>query len=270
MLRKLFFVILLASLCLTGFAAGSFQESYRIGKSDVLKIEVPEDPEFSRESMTVSENGTISFPVLGAIKVEGLTVGGAAQAIREALIKQQILTQPLVTVTIKEYKSQPVTVLGEVKTTGRYYLHGEERLLDLIAEAGGFGAGAGDISISRNGTDGSQTITIKNSDILQSKVILQAGDIIFVRVKEASLIFISGEVTTIKAVNYTDGLTLSQAILMAGGLNRFGSKSRITIKRMKEGKEDIIKANLSDIEQGKAKDIPLQPNDSILVGRRVF
>ncbi len=247
-----------------------FQESYRIGKLDVLKIEVPEDTEFSRESITVSENGTISFPVLGEIKVEGLTAGGAAQVIRAALIKQQILTQPLVTVTVKEYRSQPVTLLGEVKTTGRYYLRGEERLLDKIAEAGGFLPNSGDVSITRNTADGSQTINIKSADILQNKTILQSGDIIFVRTKEASMIFVSGEVTTIKPISYMDGLTLSQAILMAGGLNRFGSKSKITIKRKTDGKEAIIKVNLADIEKGKAKDILLQPNDSILVGRRVF
>jgi protein involved in polysaccharide export with SLBB domain len=67
-----------------------------------------------------------------------------------------------------------------------------------------------------------------------------------------------------------EGMTFSQAILMVGGLNRFGSKSKITLKRVSEGKETITQVNLGDIEKGKAKDIPLRPNDTIIVGRRVF
>jgi polysaccharide export outer membrane protein len=257
---------LCASMSLPLFA----QESYRVGKQDVLKIEVAGDPEFSRDSVTVSEAGTISFPVLGELKVEGLTMPEISELVRSALIGRKLLTKPVVSVEVKDYKSQAITILGEVRLTGKYYLKGPEKLIDKIVDAGGLTPTAGDIVITRSTPEGLKNIEIKNKEIPQDATRLRAGDVIVVKPREISQVYISGEVVSGRAVNYIEGMTLSQAILMAGGLNRFGSKSKITLKRVTDGKETITHVNLGDIEKGKAKDIPLQPNDTIVVGRRVF
>jgi polysaccharide export outer membrane protein len=246
------------------------QETYKVGKLDVLKVEVVGDSDFTREAAVVSETGSISFPVLGEVKVEGLTPGEIADLIRNSLIERKLLTQPVVSVTIKEYKSQSITILGEVKGTGRYYLKGAERLFDKMVEAGGLSSTAGDIVITRMTPEGTQNIVVKSKELIRDTTILRSGDVIVVQARETSQVFVSGEVVSGRAISYVEGMTLSQAILMVGGLNRFGSKSKISLKRITDGKETITQLNLANIEKGKAKDISLQPNDTIIVGRRIF
>ncbi len=157
-----------------------------------------------------------------------------------------------------------------MKSTGKYYLKGTEKLFDKIVEAGGLTANAGEIVITRLTAGGTQTISVRAKDLIGDGTILKAGDVILVQGKEMSQVYVSGEVISGRALNYIEGMTVSQAILMVGGLNRFGSKSKITVKRTVDGKETLVKVNLADIEKGKAKDTPLLPNDSIIVGRRVF
>ncbi|HYK88647.1 MAG TPA: SLBB domain-containing protein, partial [Acidobacteriota bacterium] len=129
---------------------------------------------------------------------------------------------------------------------------------------------AGDITIHRTTPKGPEIITVDATKLLSDTTPLQSGDVILVRPKEISQVFVSGEVVAGKPLTHTSGLTVSEAILMAGGLTRFGSKSKITIRRSTDGKEELIRVNLADIEKGKTKDVPLMPNDHVIVGRRIF
>jgi polysaccharide export outer membrane protein len=267
--RYLPFLIMMSILLPAAMARPGYQGGYKVGKQDVIRIEVPGDAEFTTE-LTVSEKGTVSYSVVGELKVEGLTVTEIAELVRKELVTRSILTHPAVTVVVKTYRSQPVTVLGEVRTPGKYYLQGPDRLIDILAAAGGLTAEAGDITINRAKPDGPQITSVKASALLSDTTPLESGDVILVRVRQISQVFVSGEVISAKPLTFVEGLTVSQAILMAGGLNRFGSKSKITIRRTSEGKEKVIKINLADIEKGKAKDFPLMPNDQIIVGRRIF
>jgi polysaccharide export outer membrane protein len=269
---RLFFVgtlIVTVGLPPGGFNAVALQGSYKVGRMDVIKVEVAGDPEFTAEA-TVSDKGTISYGILGELRVENLTVSEITELIQKELVRRKLLTQPTVTVVVKTYRSQSVTILGEVRTPGKYYLQGPEKLVDVIAGAGGITPNAGDIIINRTRPMEPEIITIKSSALLSDTTPLESGDVILVRTREISQVFVSGEVMAGKPMTYVEGLTVSQAILMAGGLNRFGSKKAITIRRREDGKEAIVKVNLSDIEKGKAKDIPLMPNDQIFVGRRIF
>lgn len=245
------------------------QGSYKIGSQDVIKIEVAGDPEFSSE-VSVSDRGTIAYGTLGELNVMDLTATEIAELIRKELVDRKLLINPNVTVSIKEYKSHSVTALGEVKVPGRYYLKGAEKLLDVIASAGGISPNAGDVIINRSGPGGPQVITVSGDQLLNDSTPLISGDVIFVKTKEVNRVFVSGEVASGKPMVFEDGLTVSQAVLMAGGLSRFGSKSKITIRRVVKGKERIIRVNLADIEKGKAEDVPLMPNDQVIVGRRIF
>jgi polysaccharide export outer membrane protein len=264
-LSQLVIIALLASVP----PCSGLQGSYRIGSQDVIKIEVAGDPQFSGEAL-ISDGGTIAYSVLGEIKVVDLTVTEIAELIRKQLMDRKLLIQPSVTVSVKEYRGHSVTVLGEVKVPGKYYLKGAEILLDVIASAGGISPNAGDVTINRSGPGGPQIITVSGERLLSDSTPLISGDVIFVKVREIYRVYVSGEVVSGKPMLFENGLTVSQAVLMAGGLNRFGSKSKITIRRIVKGKEQIIKVNLADIEKGKAKDIALMPNDQIIVGRRIF
>jgi polysaccharide biosynthesis/export protein len=274
MKRTLLTVLALGLFCCHISLSSSSDWFYKVGKRDVLSILVPGNPDFSLETTAVSDEGSIGYPILGDVDVDGLTVAEIAEKIRTGLIEKKLLLQPTVSVEVKEYRSQSVTILGEVKTTGKHFLKGRERLLDVLAEAGGLSSAAGEININRVTPEGSQNIVIKTFELLTDTAnknpLLVSGDVIFIRTKETAQVFVSGEVAAEKPLTYVEGMTVYQAVVTAGGLTRFGSKSKVKIKRTANGKEEIISVNLSDIEKGKQKDVLLLPNDQVIVGRRVF
>jgi polysaccharide export outer membrane protein len=247
----------------------AFQAGYRIGKQDIIRIEVAGETELSQE-LTVSEKGTVSYAMLGELAVERLTATELSELIRKLLIEKKILTQPGVSIAIKEYRSQAATILGEVRTPGKFFMKGSEILLDVIVQAGGLTAGAGEITISRTEAGGHRVLTVNADDLLRDRTPIESGDVIFVRAKPIAQVFVSGDVVAGKPLVFAEGMTVSQAIVMAGGLTRFGSKSKISIRRTEGGQDVILRVNLSDIEKGKAKDIGLLPNDHVFVGRRIF
>jgi polysaccharide biosynthesis/export protein len=261
----------LTGLLIFSSAALGFQTDYKVGRQDVLSIEVAEDPDFKKEG-PVSEKGTIKYGVLGELKVEGMGVAEIAELIRGELQRRKLFTDPSVSVSVKEFRSQSVTILGEVGKMGRYFLRGPQKLLDVLAEAGGPTADAGDVVITRSGESAvggePKDIVIKSNELLRDATLLRSGDVILVKKKEIAQVYVSGEVVSARAMPYAEGMTVSQAILMAGGLNKFGNKSKITIRH--KGSDKLIRVNLADIEKGKTKDEPLMPNDQIIVGRRVF
>jgi polysaccharide biosynthesis/export protein len=259
---------IIAALCvaLTGFA---YSSEYKIGRQDVIRVDVVGEPDLSQE-LTVSEKGAISYAMFGEVGVEQLTVSELTEKIRKLLVEKKILTQPNVSVSVKEYRSQAVTILGEVRTPGKIFLKGSEVLLDVVVQAGGLTPGAGEIDISRSGSEGHNVIAIGSADLMKDRTSVVSGDVIFVRNKPVEQVFVSGDVTAGKSLTYVEGMTVSQAIIMAGGLTRFGSKSKISIRRTENGKTVILRINLSDIEKGKSKDVRLTPNDHVFVGRRFF
>jgi polysaccharide export outer membrane protein len=208
--------------------------------------------------------------MLGEVTVERLTASELAELFRKLLIERKILTQPAVSVSVKEYRSQAVTILGEVRTPGRFFLKGAEVLLDVIVQAGGLMPSAGEVILSRTGADGHQVITVNPVDLMKDRTPVASGDVIFVRNRPVEQVFVSGDVVAGKPLPFVDGMTVSQAIVMAGGLTRFGSKSKISIRRTENGKDVMLRVNLADIEKAKAKDVRLMPNDHVFVGRRFF
>jgi polysaccharide biosynthesis/export protein len=261
-------ILTITALCaaLVGFA---YPSEYRIGRQDVIRIDVTGEPEMSQD-LTVSEKGTINYIMFGEVTADQLTASELADKVRKLLVERKILTQPNIRVSVKEYRSQDVTILGEVRTPGKFYLKGAEVLLDVIVQAGGLAPGAGEVIISRTSADGHPVITVKSDDLIKDRTPVVSGDVIFVRTKPVEQVFVSGDVAAGKPLVFTDGMTVSQAIVMAGGLTRFGSKSKISIRRTENGKDVIVQVNLSDIEKGKAKDVRLMPNDHVFVGRRLF
>ena len=122
--------------------------AYLVGPGDVLEIDVYDDPDLSRLA-TVQHAGEISFPLLGDITVAGMTVK-EVQATLVELLAKDYLVDPQVSVRVKEFRSQWVTLTGEVVRPGKYYLQGSKSMLDLLTEAGGFTSRAsGEVIVSR-------------------------------------------------------------------------------------------------------------------------
>ena len=267
--------------------ARSSSDEYRVGAGDVLEVDVYDDSDLSG-LVTVQHSGEISFPLLGDVPVDGMTVR-EVQSTLVTLLEKDFLVDPQVIVRVKEHRSQWITLVGEVVRPGKYYLQGRKSLLELMTEAGGFTTQAsGEVIVTRlndeasvlMGQDGGSPedvafrvmLTPDQSPTEQKAALslqLRNGDI--VTATSTQFFFISGEVKRPGSYPVTSGLTVLKAVSVAGGLTKFGGKGKVEIlRKLADGSNQRIKVDLGDIERGKKPDIPLQPEDIIKVGKRVF
>lgn len=254
-------------------AKDALVRAYRIGPGDLLEIKVFQVDELS-QTVRVSEDGSITLPLLGRVVVEGLTQEGVVQKLT-GLLQAKYIKNPQVTIFIKEYKNQQVAVIGAVENAGSYELVGRKNLLQIISMAGGFSETAGnEVFILREGPDGAtSTVSIDLKDLLVNgnqalNIPIEPNDVINVPVDREIRVFVLGRVTRPGAVKakLSEGITLFQAIADAGGLAEGAKESAISITRKdKTGKEQKIKVNLKDIIRGKKKDVALQEGDVVYV-----
>jgi polysaccharide export outer membrane protein len=250
-----------------------FVRAYRVGPGDLLELKVFQVDELS-QTVRVSEDGSITLPLLGRIVIEGLTQEGVVQKL-SGLLQAKYVKNPQVTIFIKEYKNQQVAVIGAVEKAGSYELVGRRNLLQIISMAGGFSATAGnEIFILREGPDGvTSSVAIDLKDLLVNgnqtlNIPIEPNDVINVPVDREIRVFVMGRVSKPGAVKakLSEGVTLLQAIADAGGLAEGAKESAITITRKdKAGKEQKIRVNLRDIIKGKKKDVVLQEGDVVYV-----
>src|SRR5215470_6675909 len=133
-------IALLAGLLLGGVWPAPAQE-YTIGPRDVLAITVWGQADLSKD-YPVDQDGSIAFPLIGRVKASGMTIGRLAARLTE-LLEKDYLVNPQVSVTVKEYLSQKVQVLGEAEKPGLFYLAGPTTLLEVVSKAGGLTKTAG-------------------------------------------------------------------------------------------------------------------------------
>ncbi len=254
---------------------GGVPEDYRIGIGDKIEIAV-----FGHEDLTkvveVRADGTINFPLIGNLRVAGKSAADVDDLMTRRL-SEDVLVDPQVSVDVREYQSQWVTIIGEVRTPGRYILRRNMRLIDLLAEAGGATKEAGNgIQVLRKpeGVGESEQIRVDRSALLSQddqseNLLLRHEDI--VKLSEKEVFYIRGEVTKPGPYYLENDMTLMKAITVAGGLGPFGNRKAIELLRTEPGgRTKKIEINLKAIENGKEDDIPLLPNDTIIVPRRIF
>lgn len=255
-----------------------FVKEYVIGPMDLLEIKVFELPELN-QTVRVSEDGSITIPLLGKVMVEGLTQNSVEEKLGE-LLDEKYIKNAKVFVFIKEYQSQCVAVLGAVTNPGTYELVGRRTLLQIISQAGGFTEKAGDkLFVLREGKNGiTANISIDLNDLLingnqKLNIPLEANDVINVPVDEIIQVFVFGMVKNPGAlqVKKSKKVTLLQAIAQAGGTDDGASEGSVVIKRRSErGKEIDIKVNLKDIIKGKSPDMELKEGDVVYVPESVW
>ena len=245
-------------------------EVYRVGPGDVLDVIVYGEDDLTR-LVTIQHGGEISFPLIGEVQVEGLTLKETRQQITELLAKDY-LVDPQVSVKVKEYLSQWVTLVGEIARPGKYYLTGPKTLLDLLTEAGGFASQAsGELVVTRLGgvfDDGSNVRRVWLSRSMGADeqrailaLILASNDLVTVPAHES--IYVTGEVNNPGSFPLKNRLTVLQAVSLAGGLSKFGSKGKVEILRKRRaGEPERIKVDLGDIEKGKKPDVLLVPGET--------
>lgn len=225
--------------------------SLALGAGDTVDVKVYGSPELSTTTY-VADNGTVTIPLAGAVKVAGLTPNQAAQAVAEALKKGQYLRNPQVTVLVTKYRSQQVSVLGAVKTPGRYPIESKTTVLDLLASAGGTTDNSAKtiylLHTTSTGTAQRFAIDLLNlgdpSKPIQ-KFWVRGGDTVFV--PDAPQFYIYGEVHTPNQYRLEPGMTVLQAISRGGGLTDKGTDSGVTIRRHNaNGSYKTLHPKLSD------------------------
>jgi polysaccharide export outer membrane protein len=250
-------------------------EEYRVGPGDKLEISVFGHSDLDK-IVEVRGDGTINYPLLGDLPVAGKSVSEIDDDLTRRLARD-FLVDPQISVDVREYQSQWVTVMGEIRTPGRYVLKRNMRLVDLLAEAGGPTKEAGrEIRITRRADDrgGTQTLAVNREQLLQasdpaSNIVLAHGDIVAVASQE--LFYIRGEVTRPGPYFLADGMTVLKAISVAGGLTPFANRKEIELLRAgPRGVNEKVTVNLKAIEDGKKPDVTLLPNDTVIVPRRIF
>lgn len=172
-------VVLLVALLVP---AVSCAQDYRLGPDDVLEIRVYREDELYRE-VRLSSDGSISFPLLGEVKAEGLTTYELEKALEEKLTRY--LKKPQVTVFIKEYST--ISVTGQVNAPGSFPLRGELSVIEAIGLAQGFTkvAAQNNVKIMRMENGQTNTITVEVAAISKKgdkskDVPLKRGDIVYV------------------------------------------------------------------------------------------
>jgi len=269
---------LIALFSINLFPQQEYTVEYKIGPKDLLEISVFGQDELNK-TVRVSEDGKITFPLLGEIEVEGLTKVELEKKLSR-LLEEKYLHNPQVTIFIREYQSKIVSVLGAVKNPGAYEILGQQTLLHIISKAGGLTNDAGeDIIIMRQSQDGS-SISLKISvDGLFLKgdpdlnIPLQPKDIINVPIDKIVHVYVFGQVKNPGAldVKKSNIPTLLRAIAQAGGFSERASKGGVILKRKDEsGNEKTTKVNVKDIIKGKKKDIQLMENDVVIVPETIF
>jgi len=274
-MRIFLLVLLLVPVNLIGQeSSSSMTAAYVVGAGDVLSVEAYTHDEISGQ-FAVENGGEISYPLLGRVAVAGSTTAEIAARLEELLEKDYYVDVQL-QVEVEEYRSKPVTVLGEVARPGTYYLEGETSLHKILAEAGGMKLSAGAIIEVRRlqQVDGVATPTVQvfQTNSVRSgeegrDVLLQPGDVVSVSAKQRY--FITGEITSPGQYDLSPGMTLMQAISQSGGQGKFASQT-VEIHRGGDGDKKIMTFDLGQIRKGKADDPLIAPGDVLIIRRRFF
>ncbi len=278
--------------------AGQVSQEYHVNMGDILQLKIYQLLQLDREEIVVAEVdrlGQIYLPLLNHVQVAGMT----CEQIRDDLVLRlgrEFIRDPKVDVSIKEYGSKKVMVMGMIRQPGPVALESDNgTLMDVITKAGGITSGAGlDVEILRgayNPADENEAMAAgagswKNTPIVGPAVkrelvpicklfaedgsavnpIIYPGDIVNVPIAGDGYIYVSGEVEQPGAKPFRKPLNILQAMSCAGGATRNAAEKKCTIiRRTTDGGEKVLVVNLENIRKGKEQNIVLAQNDTIVV-----
>jgi polysaccharide biosynthesis/export protein len=243
----------LLALVLSAWSFGASAEDVLLGPSDVVKISVYGNPDLSLETR-VSQSGSITFPLVGEVKVDGLATSAAEKKIAGLLMSGGFVLKPQVNILVTAAQSQMVSVLGQVAKPGRYPINGKHSLIDILALAGGVTPDGGDaVSLirKRNGQNKKEVvdlIEVVRSGDLQKDLNLVTDDVVYV--ERAPRFYVYGEVQKPGSYRLERNMTVLQVLSVGGGLTARGTERGMRIKRRDAaGKVTEFKAKHEDLVQ---------------------
>jgi len=253
-----------------------------LGAGDQIQVSVFGQPDLSAE-VTVSENGTITLPLIGTVLVRGKSTSEVEKMFAQRLLDGHYLRDPKVAVQVEQQRSRAIYVLGEVQKPGRIPLQGQLSILDALSIAGGLTANADVVALivrhtdrdraSRNSSGNTQTadqnqvitfplqmdkLTGSSRGLLGQTMV--PDDVIYVGKRK--VFFVNGEVRKPGMYVMEDDLTVMRVLSIGGGVSDRGSMSRIMIHR-KDATNKIVElpAKLTDV---------VLPGDVVFVKERLF
>ncbi len=268
-------VLSVASVARDAEAQNQPPTALKIGPGDVLEVTVLGVDELSRR-VRVLGDGTVTLPLLGNFRISGFTVRGGEDLIARMLSVKKLVNEPQVSIFVAESVSAAVSVQGAVQSPGSYDLLGGNTLLEIIGRAGGVRPDRGGKVLIIRGSDAAEqeTIEVDASSLLEEgdvtqNVALEPGDIVVVPVARRLRVYVTGAVRIPGVVDYSssEGITVLQAITAAGGPTERANLKKVTVKRrLSDGTEEVIPINAKRIQKGKDPDMPLERNDTVVVG----
>jgi len=256
----------LLALCGVTAHAQDGKADYPLGAGDTIRVQVFQNPDLTIETR-VSESGIITYPLIGAVPLGGLSVAAAEKKIADALQTGGFIQKPQVNIALIQIRGNQVSVLGQVARPGRFPLETvNTRLSDMLANAGGATNAGDDVVVVTGLRDGKvfrKEIDIPSiflNDKAQDNLLLQGGDTIYVH--RAPVFFIYGEVQRPGSFRIERDMTIMQALAQGGGPNARGSEKRLRLHRkLANGTVQQIEPQLTDA---------VQANDVLYVKESIF
>jgi polysaccharide export outer membrane protein len=257
---------------------------YKIGSEDLIEISVFEEEKLNK-TVRVSSQGNISLPLLGILRVKGLTANELEKEIRD-LLAEKYLQNPNVSVFIKEYRNQRISVIGAVEKPGPYDVTGQKTILEALGIAGGLKEDAGQLLFLIRVPKSEDEMSKEEKDseamkpstyVIDLEELLVKGDLTLnlplihgdvINIPVSGKIFVGGD------VNKPGGfllkgkkVTVSQAIAMAEGLKpeARGGETKILRYTGKGNEREILSVDVYSIQKGRSEDPYLKENDIIIV-----
>ena len=295
MVRIVMSMMICVLMVVSGSYAAGIEHDYEVGIDDMLDVNVLQPDQFST-TVSVSPDGSISFPYIGDVQVKGLTLKEIKTEI-ETRLADGFMKYPLVTVFLKESRSRKFFIYGDIARPGSYPLERDTAVLQAIALAGGFTRfnSSSRVIILRPQQDEQVQYQTMDIDIRAAmrglsteNPILAAGDIVMV---SQGNFFVYGEVKNPGVYPLEEGMTVLKAVSIAGGFTEFGSASRVKVLRPREGEPEYtpimldlntvtppalddyesVSIDLSDqVARTKLADTFLRPGDVVSVSRGDF
>jgi polysaccharide export outer membrane protein len=244
-----------------------------IGPEDIINITVYGHADLSTQ-VAIGADSAFSYPLLGRVKAAGLTTQQLEAQLTKAL--SEFLVNPQVSVTVTQYLSQQVYVVGEVRSPGPQNLKHASTLLEILVKAGGPTAEAGwevvlvrasDIPASPQSTtegtrDSNTTIRVDLAQLMSGElphpIQVFSGDTIYI--PRAAFYYVSGEVSQPGRYRLERDTTIAKALTVAGGLTRFAAQSKLRVQRVIKGERKEFHARPNDILQ--SEDILISPQSA--------
>jgi polysaccharide export outer membrane protein len=246
-----------------------------LGRGDVLNVSVYDEPDLTINGILVRPDGRISFPLVGDVMAEGLTVSELSESLNNGL--SRFILSPKVLVIVQEFNSQQFTIFGEVVRPGVYPLITDISITEALAGAGGLNKGQfratsvelADLTHAFIAREGEvlpvDFVRLIRQGDLRFDISLRSGDYIYIPSGLSKEVYILGEVNNPMLFAFRENMPMSRTLAQAEGFTPDADLKRIHILRGSLQNPSVIMINFKDVLAGRAREIPLEPGDVVYV-----